>query len=105
MTDNSTWDSNDGQDGPIQYTRPDWFKRVLNMKPSSHIICFKTSAVATHHKILEILDEWNWKDLGVVDIKANKREGLISARVARRNGEFNLVILRRQRMNLTQTLN
>lgn len=75
---------------PVQYVKPEWFRRALKLKPASFILCFKPCALVTHRKILDILEEWHWKDLGVRDIKANKHQGLITARVSRRNGEFDV---------------
>lgn len=40
----------------------------------------------TRREILQILEEWNWKDLGLVDIKTKGHHAMITARVARRNG-------------------
>lgn len=42
--------------------------------------------MTTRREILQILEEWNWKDLGLVDIKTRGRHSMITARVARRNG-------------------
>ena len=80
----------DEEDVPVQYVKPEWFRRALNLKPASFILCFKPCALVTHRKILDILEEWQWKGLGVKDIKANKHQGLITARVSKRNGEFGL---------------
>lgn len=70
----------------VQYDKPKWFKRALRLKPASYIVCFQTNTMATRREILQILGEWNWKGLGLIDIKTRERNAVITARVAKRNG-------------------
>ena len=38
-----------------------------------------------------MLTEWCWMESGLVDIRFNRQQGVITARVARRNGKLNAV--------------
>lgn len=60
-----------------------WFARVFQIKPATHVIALNTSKVKGRKELYKLLREW--RDFGMEDVYLDKTNGIVHGRVSEAN--------------------